>query len=228
MTTIPTAESVRHIRPLLTATLFILASSVTSQSVVFAQKAAPVAVAPVEDGAARLRALMVPGGLTSDEVARLAAASSPEIRGRQAGAEAARAREDQATAEFWPRLALTSRYTRLSRIDPPMFPGGGVFPVFVDNYALGASLSVPVSDYLLRTARSMRAAGRSAAAAKLDADASRRKVVADARLTYYDWIGARGQLLVLEQRAETARAQVTDAGRLFEACLLYTSDAADE
>ncbi|HEY0709453.1 MAG TPA: TolC family protein [Polyangia bacterium] len=179
---------------------------------------------PGDGGQARLRALMVPGGLTSDEVARLAVASSPELRGRQASTDAARARGSQATAEFWPRLGLSARYTRLSHIDPPVFPGGLSFPVFVNNYAVGASLSVPVSDYLLRTARSFRASKHSIAASKLEADATRRKIVADARLAYYDWIRARGQQLVVEQRAETAQAQVADAGRLFEAGAVSKAD----
>ena len=178
------------------------------------QKTAPP---PAEDGQTRLRALMVPGGLTADEVARLAVASSPELRARQAGTDAARARGSQASAEFWPRVGLSARYTRLSAIDPFVFPGGGQLETFRDNYAVGASISVPVSDYLLRTSRSFRAAKHSIAASKLDADAARRKTVADARLAYYDWIRARAQMLVIEQRAETAQAQVTDAGRLFEA-----------
>jgi len=179
---------------------------------------------PPEEGETHLRALTVPGGLTSDEVARRAVTASPDIQGRLAGAEAASAREDQAKAELWPRLSLSARYTRLSPIDPPMFPGGGRFPVFLNNYAVNGSLSVPVSDYLLRLSRSTRAAARSVAAAKLDAEATRRKVAADARLVYYDWIRARGQLLVLEQRAETARTQVHDVERLFQEGVVSRAD----
>ncbi|HEY0711902.1 MAG TPA: TolC family protein [Polyangia bacterium] len=177
-----------------------------------------------DGGQARLRALVVPGGLTADQVARLAVASSPELRGREAGTDAARARGSQATAEFWPRLGLNARYNRLSHIDPPDLGNGFTFPVFVNNYSMGATISVPVSDYLLRTARSYRASKHGIAASKLETEATRRKVVADARLAYYDWIRARGQLLVVEQRAETAQAQVTDAGRLFEAGAVSKAD----
>jgi outer membrane protein len=180
---------------------------------------------PASDGGqARLRALVVSGGLTADQVARLAVATSAELRGSEADVDVARARESQSSADFWPKLSLSARYNRLSYVKPPPFPGGIEFPVFVNNYALGATLSVPVSDYLLRTSRSYSAAKHSIAASRFDNEASRRKIIADARLVYYDWIRARAQLLVVEQRHETAQAQVTDAGRLFEAGAVSKAD----
>lgn len=172
---------------------------------------------PAEAGESRLRALVVPGGLTAEEVAGLALASSPELEGRRAGTDAARARGTASVADFTPRVGLSARYDRLSSIVPPVFPGGLTLPIYLNNYALSANLTLPVSDYLLRLSRTVGVAKHSIAAAKLDTEASRRKVAADARLTYYDWIRAQAQLLVVQQRAETAQAQVADAGRLFEA-----------
>lgn len=230
-----TAATNRHLRSLALLTAFCACGAlllITEWAPAFAQPRAarpPVATAvpaasASDGGKARLRALVVPGGLTSDAVAQKAVVNSPELRGRQASTDAARARGTQALGDFSPRVAVSARYTRLSAIDPPMFPGGGTLPVFLDNYAVGASVSVPVSDYLLRTAQTYRASKHSIVAATLDADAARRKVMADARLAYYDWIRARGQLLVIEQRAETAQAQVADAGRLFEAGAVSRAD----
>lgn len=195
----------------------------------------------------RLRALLVKGGLTSDEVARRAAATSREVSAKQAGADAAKAKEDQATAGFWPRLQGSARYTRLSHLDPVILPGGlapvGTFPpgplppntplqltpgfpfeFFQNNYAVGAGLTVPVSDYLLRTARAAIAAKHSTRAAEAEEEATRRKVAADARIAYYDWIRARGQVLVGHQSLEAARAHLSDARKMFEAGFLSRAD----
>src|SRR6185436_14371036 len=116
-------------------------------------------------------------------------------------AAASKAKEDQATASFWPKLTGSARYTRMSPIAAVVLPGGIVpareedrvagpvapgtplflapgfpFPVFENNYALTASLSVPVSDYLLRLSRAVTAAERSTRAALKQEDASKRKV----------------------------------------------------
>ncbi len=215
--------------------------------------AAPRPLAP-EEGEARLRAFLVGSrGLTSAQAAKRAAATSREAAARRAGAEAAKAREDQATAGFWPRLALTARYTRLSPLDPMFLPGGGVstgnptdftreqprplgageplfvgprfeIPIFEDQGFVGATLSVPVSDYLLRFSRALAAARKTTLAAQKEEEGTLRKVASDARIAYYDWIRARGAALVLEQRVSATEAQVRDAGRLFEAGFVSRAD----
>jgi outer membrane protein TolC len=203
---------------------------------------------PASESEQRLRALLVGArGLTSDQVARRAVATSREVMARRAGAAAAKAREDQATAGFWPRLTGRAGYTRLSYLDPVILPGGlqpaapvapGTLPpntplvvtpgfpfeFFQNTYALSTTLSVPVSDYLLRTARAAKAAGHSTRAAQAEEDASRRKVAADARIAYYDWIRARGQVLVGQQSLEAARGHAGDAQKMFQAGFASRAD----
>jgi outer membrane protein len=201
------------------------------------------AQAPADPGQAALRRLLVgQGGLTAAEVARRAVASSREVSARRATAEASRAREDQATAGFWPKLSGSARYTRSSRLPPVVLSGGLVparpedrvpgpvapntpllltpgfpFPTFENNGALVGSLSLPVSDYVFRLSRAVTAAERSTNAALKDEEASRRQVAADARISYYDWIRARAAVLVLEDRLRAVEEQVKDVRHMFEA-----------
>src|SRR5690606_39965592 len=58
----------------------------------------------------------VPGGLTAEVVAERSLASSHTVRARLAELDAARARLDQTTAQFFPRLTLRASYTRLSPV----------------------------------------------------------------------------------------------------------------
>lgn len=212
-------------------------------------RAQPAAELPAEDGEATLRRLLVPGGLTSDQVARRAVSTSHEVTTRLANAAATKAQEDEAVASFWPKLSASVRYTRFSPVDPVSLPGGIVpeneadrgpgrlapgttlivtpgfpFPVFENNGLAIGSLSIPVSDYLLRLSRAVGAAERSTRAAAKDVEAGRRKVAADARIGYYDWIRARGQVLVIEARLRAAEEQVKDAKRLFEAGFASKAD----
>lgn len=99
---------------------------------------------------------------------------------------AAQARVDQASYAFLPKLSVSARYTRVSDFTPPPLfpfaiaatdaPAGTVSPPTVstgpvsiapilDNYALDATLTLPVTDYVLRLARGLEAAkhGRDAA-----------------------------------------------------------------
>jgi outer membrane protein TolC len=208
---------------------------------------------PPEDGEARLRALLVGGrGLTSDQVAARAVATSRDVAARRAGADAAKAREDQATAGFWPRVQFQARYTRLSFIEPVFLPGGlGTtdpadlardqprvvgpdetlivnprFPIpqLLNQGLLTAQVSVPVSDYVLRLARARRAAARTTLAAQKEEEASRRQIAADARIAFYDWIRARGAALVMQQRLASTQAQVKDAQSLFDAGFASRAD----
>jgi outer membrane protein TolC len=215
----------------------------------FAQTPTPRTLPP-ETGEARLRSFLVgSGGLTSDEVVRRAVATSREVAARRASAAAAKAKEDQTTAGFWPRLSGSARYTRMSPLDPIFLPGGIVprdeadrrpgdlrpgavlivtppfpSPIFENNYALVGTLSVPVSDYLLRWSRASSAAEHSTRAAQSEEEAARRKVAADARIAYYDWIRARGQVIVIEDRMRAAGEQVKDARRLFDAGFASRAD----
>jgi outer membrane protein TolC len=177
------------------------------------------------DLAGRLRERVThPGGLTADEVARRATRTSPEERSRQADVEAADSEIDRAKVDYYPRLTMTARYTRLSPITPPEIrftPQAPAFsfPVILDQYLAQANVTVPLSDYLLRIRQSHDAAVMSREAADLNVSAARRAVAAQAKLAYYDWARARLGEIVTEQSVlqsrhhlELARAG-RDAGR---------------
>jgi outer membrane protein len=169
--------------------------------------------------AERLKALTArPGGVTEREVGKGAAKHSSEVRARRAEIAVAQAEVDKAVVEWFPRVTLTARYTRLSPIEetslgpsqgnlvvtpagegplPPGAPLVGVpgsalsFPVILDQYTLQANLSVPVSDYLLRVGQSHKAALHSRASAELMTKAARRNSAFEGKLAYFSWVGAR-------------------------------------
>ncbi|SEU36622.1 TolC family protein [Stigmatella erecta] len=177
-----------------------------------------------------------PGGLTADETARRATATSLEVRGREAELEAAEAGVSQALASFLPRVSVTAGYTRQSAIAPQAFgtlvasPGSAAGPLPpgapLENVALAiptlqnqttvrAALTVPVSDYLLRLSRNYASANASEAAARHTTQATQLKVAADARILYYSWIRAALQSTVAEASLAQARDHLADAHRAF-------------
>jgi outer membrane protein TolC len=197
-----------------------------------------------------LSALLVGGrGLTSDEVARRASATSVEAKVKERGVAVAEARQDEAQAGYWPRLTGTARYTRQSAVPPiefadPRFPfvvrpgaPGAVLPgdaliavgfppfaVPVNQYLFQASLTVPISDYVTRVSQGIAAATHSVRAARIDEQAARLRVAADARAAYYQWIRARGQALIAVQALEQARGHLRDAQQMFGAGLVSRAD----
>ena len=75
------------------------------------------------------------GGLTADEVGRLAQASSPEVRASQAEIEAAAAKVDAAMISFFPRVTLSANYTRLSPVGSSL--GSGALVGAAESRTLG-------------------------------------------------------------------------------------------
>lgn len=187
----------------------------------------------------------VPGGLTADQMGQRARTVNYDVAAKNEAVRAAAAKVDQAFVNFFPRLAGTARYTRLSSITPPVLgapgvfgvsavganiqPGGEIpagaqliatppfaFPVILNNYSLQASISIPISDYFLRISQNYSAATHSEEAARLDKLAAEAKAVTDAKLTYYNWVKAVGQREVLAQALEAAREHAKDAEALFK------------
>ena len=122
------------------------------------------------------------GGLTSNEVAARAVATSDTIAAKNAELRAAAAAVDSAMYQFYPKVALKASYTRFSPVSVSLGPysfvmttgQGGVttnantvvgsdgkaaiaaplsIPIPNNYYSLGATLGVPISDYVLRLAR---------------------------------------------------------------------------
>ncbi len=105
-----------------------------------------VASAEGETLEARLGTQFAPsGGLTADEVARAAVTTSFDVRARQAEIESAAAGVDQAYYAFFPRLALSAQYTRLSPITLPPLSAGGTAVVAPGVVVPPGAQSVPVT-----------------------------------------------------------------------------------
>jgi outer membrane protein TolC len=195
-----------------------------------------------------------PGGLTSDAAARRALQTSPEDRSRAADVDVAAAEVSRADVGYYPKLTLSARYTRLSPVSPPvlglvaapanqglgdraplagepLFARALSFPVVLDNYALQANVTVPLSDYLLRIRQSHDAALSSQEAAEMTRQATRRTVAAQAKLLYYSWARLSMQELVTAQSVEQARRHVElaqagkDAGRTPEVDVMRAESA---
>jgi len=186
-------------------------------------------------------------------------ANSHLVRARLAELDAARARVDQTTAQFFPRLALKASYTRLSKVDSSIGGGaivgaanpgpitvgpcpGGVgqcaldskglpigaqalsFPSLQDIYALNATLTVPLSDYLLRLSNAAAGAAANRRSAELQVKAERLKAKTDAQSLFYDWLRARARVAIAEKSLERTQARLKDAKPAFELGVITKSD----
>jgi outer membrane protein len=178
-----------------------------------------------------------PGGLSADEVAARAVATSYNVRQRQLDVMAAAAGVDQALVGYFPRLSLQLRFVRLSDVDPqglaivvapnaapgllaPGTPLASVplkFDVPLNQTTLQATLAVPLSEYVLRIPEANKAIRLSRDAARFNEQAARLQIAADARLLYYNWARARLQAVVAEQALVQTRAHLDAAKHLFEA-----------
>jgi outer membrane protein TolC len=189
-------------------------------------------------GDAVAKASGIAGGITSDQVAAAARATSPELAARAADVAAADAAVSQARDAYIPRLAVTARYVRLSDITPPSLgdivvapasPSGVLsknatlvnapfsFPVYLNATTFDAQLDIPISDDLLRISRGVAAAKHSADAARYSEDAERRDVAANSRLAYYAWARARLSAIVAADAVHQAELHLSDVQQRAEA-----------
>jgi outer membrane protein len=184
-----------------------------------------------------LQSRLVPvssGGLTSDQVAARAQETSFDAAARRQALASAEARLEQAKNAYYPKLTLTGSYQRLSDLSQPAFNVGSTtggtssspFQIVIplNRFLLQATLTVPISDYVLRLSQSYAAASRNQRAAQLDQQAARLKAGTDGKVAYYAWLRARGQLAVAERAVEQSKAHLQDAHNAFE---VGTSSKAD-
>jgi outer membrane protein len=169
--------------------------------------------------------------LTAASSADGAVRASYEAAAARSARGAAQARVDQATFAYLPKLSVSARYTRLSDFSPsPLFPfaiaateapAGTAGPPTVstgpvslapilDNYALDATLILPISDYVLRLASGLSAAKHGRDAAKWEV------VVADSRarlagkMAFFEWLRANASVDAAKKNVAEQRAHVTD------------------
>jgi outer membrane protein TolC len=93
-----------------------------------------------------------------------------------------------------------------------------------DNYAVGASLTIPLSDYILRLSDAATSAQASRRAARYSLAAERARVDTDARVLYYNWLRAHGQVYVAQKALERTRARLQDAQAAFSVGSLTQAD----
>ena len=187
-----------------------------------------------------------PGGLTAEQAGVRAGRTSWSAKASMENVRGAAARVDEAWAAFLPRLSALGKYTRLSNFTPPalsFFPPGTnlvvagqpgpigagnpaesvavpptSLPFFVlDNWLFQATVTVPISDYLLRTDQSYSAATHSREAAQWDVATARAGSDANGRLAYYTWLDARGSVIVAIQALNDQRTHLRDARNQFAA-----------
>jgi outer membrane protein TolC len=182
---------------------------------------------------AKLASMQKGNGLTADEAAKRALVSNVDVTAKQKSLEATDAQREETKSRFYPKLDLSARYTRVSdlkttylQLDPtqPAIPSTAIFPVILNNYNLQATLTIPLSDYVLRMSNSIASADHSKNAAKFDEQATRLSVARDARVYYYQWIRAQGANYVAQQALEAARGHAADAKNAFDAGLVSRAD----
>jgi len=186
-----------------------------------------------------------PGGLTADQAGSRAAQTSWSAKASMESLRSAAAKVDGAWVTFLPRLQLLGKYTRLSNFNPPPInflpagydlvvaqgtttpvlnpnrtlavpAGASSFPFFVlDNWLLQATLTVPISDYLLRINQNYSAASNSQEAARWDVITARATSDANGRLAYYAWLNARGAVVVAVQALNDQKTHVRDSRNQF-------------
>ncbi len=200
---------------------------------------------------ARLAALFAPkGGLTADDVAGRAAATSYDVRAKHADVEAAAAQVDDAVARFFPRVSAKASYLKLSPIpdanlgtlvspanlkaDKPtaLAPGAPlvavpfIIPSLSNQTTLEASVVIPVSDYVLRIAQGYSASSRSLKAAEHTEHAAKLDAALGGRLAYYTWARARLSAVVAQQSLDQARQHLSDARHAAEVGTASKADVA--
>jgi outer membrane protein TolC len=180
----------------------------------------------------------VPGGITADQVAARAAATSYQAKAAEETANAAAARTEGASWNYLPRIQLTGQYTRLSEFTPPSFSGSGSLvattapggtinptptvaagslsiPLVFNQWLTQATIAVPISDYFLKINRSYTAATHQEEAARYDVVTAKAKSYSDGKIAYFTWLRARGGVVVAQQSLAVAQAHQKDAQNQF-------------
>jgi outer membrane protein len=169
--------------------------------------------------------------LTASSSAERAVRASYEAAAARSLKSAAQARVDQAAYAFLPRVSLSARYTRLSDFTPPPLfpfaiaatdaPRGAVSPATVstgpvsiapilDSYVLDATLTLPVTDYVLRLARGLQAAkyGRDVAEWEVAVADSRARLAG--KIAFYEWLRTKASVDAATRSVAEQRAHLTD------------------
>lgn len=183
------------------------------------------------------------GGFTADTVGKRASETSYDAKASQEALRGAAARVDAAWVAFLPRLSTSASYTRLSEFTPPSLlsgspvglvgttqqTGGPIdpatlvpipssvfsFPLIFNQWNLQATITVPISDYFLRINENYTATTHARTAARYDVAAARAKSGADGMVAFYNWLRAKGAVVVAELALSDQKTHLTDTKNLF-------------
>lgn len=165
------------------------------------------------------------GGLTSAQLAKNATATSPALLEKQRDVEAADADLDRAFVDYFPRLQVSNSITRYNDV-----PSTTLGPVEIDPVntvkSLGASLTIPISDYLVRLGPAYDAASASVAAAHEGLHVEQRKTAYEARALYYAWVQAELEAAVAVQNLELGKEHLARVKSLAAADSASEADVA--
>ncbi|HEY4241683.1 MAG TPA: TolC family protein [Kofleriaceae bacterium] len=183
--------------------------------------------APPDDFDKQLDELFSHGGLTSDQAAKRAGAVSPDVQRKVAEIDASIAEAEQIELQRVPQVIGKGSYTRLSYIAPVVIPFGGqnfTIPFLQNNYLLEGSINVPLSDYLLRYPKLVKAARLGTEAARVARRQSEISAGEDARLAYYEWVRSRLQVLVAKRQLAQVQTTLAQMRALAEVQRLSRAD----
>jgi len=217
-------------RLFLISAIFALAATPALAQPVKPAPPAPVADDPMAGFDKDLDALFVQGGITADQAAARAGHVSPTVRRKVAEVAAAIASGEAAELQRVPQVTAKLAYTRLSPLSPidlGSFMGQNFVIAFLDNsYLAESTVSVPLSDYVLRYPKLIEAARLGEDVAKLSRHSAEVDAGEDARLAYYEWLRAKLQVLIAQRQLVQVHSTViqfqalADAQRLSKADLL--------
>ena len=94
----------------------------------------------------------------------------------------------------------------------------------LNSTAFVASLAVPISDYLFRISQGYSAASHSEKSKRIELEAEGLQASADAKIAYYNWLRARGSVVVTKQAVDQSRSHVADANKTFAVGLISKAD----
>jgi outer membrane protein len=192
-----------------------------------APKAPPRPAPPVADDMAAfekdLDALFVHGGLTADTAASRAGAVSPAVHRKLAELQAAAASTYSVELTRLPIVGGKASYTRLSYL-APLNLGGFMVPFLQNSTVLEGSIAVPLSDYLRRIPAAIDAAQLAEQAARDSWRSVGLNAAADARVSFYEWVRARLQVLVAQRQLAQVQATLGQVRALAEVQRLSRAD----
>ncbi len=160
---------------------------------------------------------MVPQLTVSARYTRLSEITPPRLNFGSAAAFCVNTQTGALYAGMAGSMGTTCVNPRDSVPVPSTGSAGFSFPVILNQYAVNATLTVPISDIPFRLARVYEAAGLQAQARRFDEEAQRATSAADARVAFYEYLRAQGQLAITQQAVETARRHREDLTRFVEA-----------